>query len=234
MRLNRIRLDLRSSAAFLLLSCLVACASDPAEREARRGERPQAVLADVIDDLEGQDRNDLASLAASEQRLADALWREPGHPDAWATVAALELLQGDRRGARASLDRALDLAPLDADAVLLRAQIALEDGSVSVAARLLDDAIRLAPGDLDLRELRAGVAFTAGDLDTAEQHLAGCEPLARDDAARARLAFHRGLIAESRLQMEEARDAFRAAHDLDPTLRAAAERADWLDLTLGH
>lgn len=141
-----------------------------------------------------------------------ALARDPD-----ATVSAanglLALEQGDLPRAERWLDDALSLDPHLPSAVQARAQVALQNGNTAAARRLLLSLQALRPELGSVHEALAGVAFLDGDLEAAADSLQRAEALA---GASARLAYHRGLVAEFAHDEQAALAHYAEALKLEP------------------
>ncbi len=149
---------------------------DDARPAEERGGRAEGLDPDVI-------RRGVRELA-----LAQA-------PDAtvYAANGLLALEQGDLPRAERWLDDALSLDPHLPAAVQARAQLALQNGNTAAARRLLLTLQAMRPELGSLHEALAGVAFLEGDLEAAQESLRRSEALGGPSA---RLAYHRGLVAE--------------------------------------
>ncbi len=144
----------------------------------------------------------------------------PDHVPSLMASAQLAHDAGERTKAVSYLDRVRRLAPGHADAVVLRARIALEEGSIPLARRLVEEQIDRTPDHSGLREVEAGVRFLAGEHEAALRSLDVAESLG---APRARVLYLRGLIAERRGDRASASRLYlEAAEAGDP--RAAARR----------
>jgi tetratricopeptide (TPR) repeat protein len=118
----------------------------------------------------------------------------PTHVPTLFANAMLSYEVDDRESAQRYLDRLLAIHPGHADAAVLRCRIALREGDVPLANKILERAIAVSPDQAELHETKAAVAYVAGHFDAAQADLATAENLG---APRWRIAFHRGLIAES-------------------------------------
>ncbi|MBV8093529.1 MAG: methyltransferase domain-containing protein [Acetobacteraceae bacterium] len=112
--------------------------------------------------------------------------------DAGLLVArATEMIKAGRFGAARPIVAALQrLIPGTADAALLAAKIAIQDGRPADARRLLDDAIDAAPENTELRKARAEVLTELGQLPEAAMDAAEaviCDHT--DPAAKALLGY---------------------------------------------
>jgi tetratricopeptide (TPR) repeat protein len=92
------------------------------------------------------------------------------------------------------LDRALSMRPVHAEAAMLRARIASEEGDLPHAKKLLTEQIRFQPDHFGLREAKASVLFELGQLDEARVEL---DAASRLGAPAWRVQFNLGLIEEA-------------------------------------
>lgn len=131
----------------------------------------------------------------------------------------------DWRGAEANLDRALKLAPDDAEALLARASQQLITGSVELAHRTLADALKRHPGSVQLWVEAGLLLYYSGALGPAHEHCSAASK-AVPDFQPARLCLYK--LARARKDDAAARDQALALMDLakaDSAARAAVEQA---------
>lgn len=125
------------------------------------------------------------------------------------------------------LDRVLALETTHPDAAALRVELAVREGNLRFARRLVDEQIELAPDRGKLREARAAVRYLSGDYLGAERDLEAALALG---VPPARVAYHKGLLAEARGHSLEAIDHYGRALELDPGDEKAASRLRALEL----
>lgn len=153
--------------------------------------------------------------------MRDLAVSEEPDPMVYAANGLLALEQGDRPRAERWLDDALALDPHLPAAVQARAQLALTEGNTAGARRLLESLLTVRPEMGVAHEALAGVAFLEGDLEEAEASLAMAQAL---DGPSARLAYHRGLVAEFAKDTDAALVHYARALELDPGHRQASRR----------
>jgi Tfp pilus assembly protein PilF len=119
------------------------------------------------------------------------------------------------------LDQILAQPGSHADAAVLRARIAIEDGNVPFARRLLVQQMRLAPDRAELHETYGAVLYVAGELPEARRELATAGALG---APRWRIAYHLGLIEEAAGQLLDARRFYTEAVEANPGWAPAEAR----------
>ncbi|MGH0032532.1 MAG: tetratricopeptide repeat protein [Myxococcota bacterium] len=113
------------------------------------------------------------------------------------------------------------------DAAVLRARLALRDGNLRFARRLVDEQIELTPDHAGLREVRAAVCYLSGDLEGAQRDLAAAASLG---SPASRVAYHEGLVSEAAGRLDEARDHYARALELDADAPRAASRLRGLEV----
>lgn len=214
-------------ALVLALATLSGCATegtltDPDRQLAARLDRWCAIEdddghAEHADDHPGEtlDRGHL------RREIEGLAMHFPGHVPTLFACALVALDAGEPERAQSYLDHLFKLAPVHADAALLRARLAERDGNLPLARRLLEQQLGAAPDHSGLHEALAGVLWQAGEVERARGHLARAEALG---APPWRMAYNRGLLAESLGQREAAMAEFRRALELDPLLSPARQR----------
>lgn len=138
----------------------------------------------------------------------------PRHVPTLFAVAAIAYEQREYEKASTYLDALFHVQPAHAEAGILRARIAIADGSLPSAERVLRQQIRYTPDDAELHEMLASVLFLAKDLKGAKGELDLADRLG---APEARVAFNLGLVAEA-----EGQDAAAAGY-YDRALAAQPE-----------
>ena len=115
------------------------------------------------------------AFAGVAQRALDTV--EPGlakHPNdvALLTVRAIARLQlKNESGARADIDRALQLDPKSEEAIALRAGLYKQAGDIQHALALLDEGVAKLPRSTQLREVLANLYLSTGEPAKAEEQL---------------------------------------------------------------
>jgi Flp pilus assembly protein TadD len=143
------------------------------------------MLQDVIDALRRKTPNALA-LASAEAAAS------PQSSDAQHLLGLAQRDAGDRAGARASFERAIELAPDESLYHFSRAMLAYVEGDHATANRSSAHAIALDPNQLGAYLLRIRLALAADDLAEAERQLNLAE---RVDSAHPQLLFAGGQVA---------------------------------------
>jgi tetratricopeptide (TPR) repeat protein len=156
----------------------------------------------------------------------------PGHAPTLMANAVIAYDAHRPQDAQQYLDQILSQPRPYADAAVLRAQIALEEGNVPFARRLVEQEIMLVPDHAGLHEVHAAALFVDRRLDEARAELTRAGALG---APRWRVAYHLGMIEEvsghpaeaMRLYMEalQGNPAFTAADSRLRALRAGAPTA---------
>jgi tetratricopeptide (TPR) repeat protein len=171
-------------------------------RESRDSGRQSGGSAHIVVDAQ-RARNEIQRLAVE-------------HPSHARTLMANAALAYEAREVEKSvdyLDRLFHLHTAHADAAVLRARIAVEQGNLPYAKRLLAQQIAHAPDHPGLREQLSATCFAADDHAGAASALDAAEQLG---APAWRVSFHRGLLAEAQGQPDEAARCFRATLEAKP------------------
>jgi len=178
---------------------------------------------------EGADRPDIPRVdcAAFRRELERLALDFPNHPRLLLARAVLAHETGRPARAQAFLDARLGRPGSHPEAAVLRARIAAEEGNLPFAARMLREQVELRPDHAGLREAAAAVAYLREELDEAERQLGAAERLG---SPAWRVAYHRGLLAEARGDLVEARARYRTALRHRPDFGPARSRLVGLDL----
>ncbi|HEY8377971.1 MAG TPA: DUF3857 domain-containing protein, partial [Nannocystis sp.] len=107
----------------------------------------------------------------------------PGLPDAFRELARLEEARGDLARARAALEAAVELAPLDADLHTAVARIAARAGDNAAAIRSVRRSLDLRPQQPDLRDYLATLDASQKD-DLLDRYPVDFEKLAQKPAPK--------------------------------------------------
>lgn len=145
----------------------------------------------------------------------------PNHVPTLMAAAQLAFEGGEMVKAREYLDRVAGIDPTRADASVLLARIALQQGSIAGARRLLVAQLDRTPQVAELHEVLACVHFVSGEFERASAELSLAAALGGDPA---RIACNRGLIAERRGDAVTARSEYERALAADPGISLAAGR----------
>ena len=159
------------------------------------------MLQDVIDALR-RNAPDVLSLARAEAAAA------PDSADAHHLLGMAQREAGDHAAARASFDRAIELAPDESLYHFSRALLAYAEGDVEAANRASAHALALDPNQLGAYLLRIQLAITNNDLVESERQLRLAE---RVDPEHPRLLFAAGQIELAKGEGERAIESLNAA-----------------------
>ena len=191
---------------------------------------PDARLAAVLKPLEARQAQGCPSTADCEalkrevERLALVC---PGHVPTLMANAVLAYDGRRREIAQPYLDGILAMAPVQPDAAVLRARIAIEDGNLSFARRLLTQQIRLSPAHAGLHEAYGAVLYLDRQWADAIRELTAAQELG---APLWRVSYHLGLVAEAQGQIDEARRRYTDALEANPGWPIAQARLTGLGL----
>ncbi|MEO0478637.1 MAG: tetratricopeptide repeat protein [Planctomycetota bacterium] len=196
------------SFALLLALSISACrwtdASGPGSEAS-----PEVVdqeLDAIVTELDSKDSSSNANLLRT--RVLQIAHEHRGHVRAqWMAAVILES-SGDPNRARIHLDRVIQKEPSHDGARSLLARIAIGEGDLGRARRLVDDGLLLRPASSLLHEADALTAMLEEDFEQSERALTRADSLG---APKYRTAYHRGLLAERRGEVDEARDQYEAA-----------------------
>ncbi len=145
----------------------------------------------------------------------------PYDPEVLLANAVVSYESGRVEDAGKELDALRRITPVQPDAALLRARIAIDEGNLRFARRLLDEQIELVPDHASLHELSAAVHYLEQHYDQALRELR----LARRLGAPAwRTAYHEGLVAEAREEYPAAARAYRTSLEDNPGFAPARSR----------
>lgn len=132
----------------------------------------------------------------------------PSNSEVILANAVLAFEERNLVGAQQLLDQLDAMRPLEPEAAVLRARIALQDGNDQFAIRYLTKQIELHGDNADLRETFASALYFAKRWDEAVQQL----DIARELGAPAwRISYGRGLIEEARANYAQARRFYEAS-----------------------
>jgi tetratricopeptide (TPR) repeat protein len=123
------------------------------------------------------------------------------------------------------LDAVFDVEGMHREAALLRCRISIEEGNLPAAMRLIERQVHYLPDDAELREVHAAALYMSGDFASARSALDVAEVLG---APAWRVAFHRGLIAESKGEAREAERHYQDALRENPEAQNARSRLNGL------
>lgn len=118
-------------------------------------------------------------------------------------------------------DQLLAVDPMNPEGAILKARISMENGNLPSARRLLAAQVSYSPDHSLLRETYAAVLYMGGDMAASEAQLTAASRLG---APNWRIAFHRGLIAESRKDQTKAKGLYEECLAENPGFQPAAAR----------
>jgi len=150
----------------------------------------------------------------------------PRHVPTLVANGALSLTTSDHHLAQQWLEEALTLDPTHVEAGVLLARVAVDAGNLVGARRTLQRLLLVRPDAAQARETLAGVLYLQGETERAELEL---QHAARLGGESARLAYHRGLLAERAGDLQRAAAWYRQAVDADPRLERAWHRLQAVD-----
>ena len=158
----------------------------------------------------------------SQQDVQKLIGKEPKSWSDYQQAAIKYLVDEKPLQALAMLDRAVELAPREAQPLMMRAQLRAGDGDAKGALADAERSLRSNPRDATMRELHARLSWEAGDRSTALADAKALEPV---DNAMAQVA--RGRILNSLGLFTEAIKAFKAAlvFEEDPLTHAMIAEA---------
>lgn len=125
----------------------------------------------------------------------------PAHVPTMEANATFAFEDGQTVAAQQLLDLVLARPGSHAEAAVLRARIAVEEGNLPFAARLVAEQLTLAPAHPGLHELAGAVAYFERRYEPAEASL---RLAAKLGAPAWRVAYHLGLIREAQDRVEDA------------------------------
>ncbi len=108
------------------------------------------------------------NLAAAGQAFDQSYRSAPDNPDLWVEIGRLRYRGGEQLQAVQAVNRALEIDPVNREALLFRAQLVRDALGMKTAARILGDAVEIHPDDVDLR---VELAATLGDGGYAAEAL---------------------------------------------------------------
>lgn len=153
-------------------------------------------------------------MGLTEKQAAARTQSHPDDPKGWKSLGAHFLESGRQADARSALERALQVAPGDAEAMRIMADLLLKEGKLEEARRQLDNALELDPDHLLGQIKLSEILHRLGRNEEALQRLdkIGC-PAAAHRAAW--LSWH-GVILLAMQRYDEARRDFEAQIEIEP------------------
>ena len=220
----------RTTFVTLFFFLVVASGCSSAGRDVRND--PDLRLAELLEEwqdvraispraeanVDPQISRDVAAIPVELDRL---LLEYPNHSPSLEVAAEMAFARGDWTRAERYATRRLALPGASPRASVIQIQLALKNGNRALARELCDRAIRLRPDDVRLCESSAGVAYLSGDYELATAELSRCQRLGGD---RAKIEYHRGLVAEAQGNMTLARRHYDRCLEANPEFAPAKVR----------
>jgi tetratricopeptide (TPR) repeat protein len=227
--MNRVSMASKRPYVFLVCLAFAGCAAhSPLLRQ--QCYNADAQLASVMQPLEAlRAKGCTEGIHHAEGSQCDLLESEvahlavvcPGHAPTLMANAVISYDNHRPEEAQQFLDQILSQPRPYADAAVLRARIALEQGNVPFARRLLEQQIKLVPDHAGLHETYAAALFLDKRLDDARAELTKAGALG---APRWRVAYHLGVIEELSGRPDEAARLYMEALQGNPGWAAADSR----------
>lgn len=183
----------------LVVPSMANAARTPTETEPSSVENPALLDAQGNVPDSAQSYSDLADQSITDERYADALLqleaardllaaplsREDGEllQTLWLKTATVAILTGDYPQGKQALDEVLKLAPEDSQALLLRAQLSVEDGAYQEAVTDVKAYLEGTPQDGDTRRTLAQLQEQMGDYAGALEQYEALYSLFPEDAS---------------------------------------------------
>jgi predicted Zn-dependent protease len=220
-----------TTLALLGAALLTGCQTMRPPRDASAAD-PDAEVAEIRNAWATQPASGMyagqeSTMPALRARVESVAFNNPRHVGCRYLAALMAYQDNDRVVAVHHLDDLLALDPTNAEAAALRARIALEDGNTPYAVSMLEDRVHLRPDHAGLRETQASAYYLDGQLDKASDALNEAERLG---AAKERVAYNRGLIAEAQGKTATAAENYRAALAVKPYWDLPKERLKGLGM----
>ena len=195
-------------------------------------EDPDVLLAELLDEYE-HPSNDRIVLDRdrARNRLAALSFEFPAHVPTLLANALVAFEERDDVAAQRYLDRLFAIQPIHPEAAVLRSRLGLRQGNLPAAKRMLENHLRHAPDHAGLHEALAEVLFLEGDFDAA---LARCDIAEDLGAPDWRMAFNRGLIAETEGELMDAAKHYAEALKCNPDMAQAESRMHGVQAVLNH
>lgn len=179
-----------------------------------------------------EDRGRIVVDAQSTQIEIERLALEfPNHAPTLFAAAVISYDEGEWEVASGYLDELLARHPVHPEAGVLRSRIAIQEGNLPGAQRQLQQQIQYTPDHAGLREALSATYFLDGDL---AESLAELEVAERLGAPAWRVAFNRGLIAETAGNPRAAIEQYEISLAGKPDYRPAGSRRAGLLATAGE
>ncbi|OZI22129.1 TDP-N-acetylfucosamine:lipid II N-acetylfucosaminyltransferase [Bordetella genomosp. 7] len=156
----------------------------------------------------------LTIMGLSEQQAMSRTRNHPGDINAWKSLGAHCVESGRLAQGRTALDRALAMAPRDAEALRVMADLEVKAGALENARARLEAALEIEPGHQLGRIKLAEILHRLGRHDDALQCL---DQMGNPDPHRVAWLSWRGVILLAMQRYDDARKDFEAQLQLAPT-----------------
>ncbi|MGB1557782.1 MAG: tetratricopeptide repeat protein [Oceanococcaceae bacterium] len=156
-----------------------------------------------------EDRDKTADCERVVNELERLYAEFPRHQRVLFVNAFMQYQYGRPEQAQFLLDELLSTPGSHPEAAILRAQLALREGSSTRARKLLQTQLRLRPDHSGLHETMSSALYLSGRYDEASHHLELARVLG---APAARIRYHEGLLLEAQGQVQSACNAYAAAY----------------------
>lgn len=183
---------------------------------------PDVRLAELLDEYEHMKNDRIVVDQGRARNMIEALsFDYPAHVPTLLANAMISFEEADYVNSQRYLDRLFSVRAIHPEAAVLRSRLSLREGNVPAAEKLLSDHIRHAPDHHALHEAMAEVYFLTARYEEALQSVAVAEDLGAPDW---RMSFNRGLIAETRGNLQQAAGHYAEALQCNPEMRDAERR----------
>lgn len=145
----------------------------------------------------------------------------PRHVAALLANGVIAFEERDRVNAQRYFDRLFAVQPIHPEAAVMRSRLGLQEGNMPAAKKLIEEHIRHVPDHAGLHEAYAEILFLDGRYEEARERIAIAEELG---APIWRMAFNRGLIAETEGDLEHAITMYTVALEIKPDMAQASAR----------
>ncbi len=153
-------------------------------------------------------------------RIQALSFEYPTHVPSLLANGMIAFEERDRVASQRYLDRLFGVQPIHPEAAVLRSRLGLEEGNLPASKKLIEDQIRHVPDHAGLHEALAEILFLEGRFEEARDRISIAEELG---APLWRMAFNRGLIAETEGDFNLATTMYEVAleHNSDMTQASA-------------
>lgn len=213
-------------ALALVASACTTASFGHRERNVDPDERLDALVSAYQQSRGGKDSSDSHLLVDAERQAAEIEHLALEFPRHVRTLQANAVIAYDNRD-HAKTQRYLAalfaVEPSCPEAAILRSRVAIDEGNLPLARRQLESQVSYTPNHPGVREALSSVLYMSGDLDGAGREIGIAEKLG---APAWRVAFNRGLLAESAGRPGDAQRYYKSALDANPGFEAARARLE--------